>query len=88
MNLIDLDAAIYSIDNKDIITVGQKMIKDTVICWLESLPMVDAVPVVHGEWSGCAMNWKCSSCKQNSRYTSNYCPNCGARMDGGDHGKE
>lgn len=51
--------------------------------------VVDAVPVVHGEWEfGETMHhpWmKCSECNvSQSGWTScfSFCPNCGAKMDG------
>lgn len=55
-------------------------------------PTIDAVPVIHGEWIedgdnqplSCDKMYCCSNCKQNrrpkSRFT-NYCSNCGAKMD-------
>jgi hypothetical protein len=56
----------------------------------------DVAPVVHGEWeSGCSNGMGteycyCSKCsedalKDKSGYTefSTFCPNCGAKMDGG-----
>lgn len=51
-------------------------------------PTVDAVPVVHGRWvfdSGVDYCYKCSECKSlmpPHYIDNNYCPNCGARMDG------
>lgn len=47
---------------------------------LERLPAVDAVPVVHGRW----IDAVCSECGQYvySGDARNYCPNCGAKMDG------
>ena len=55
---------------------------------LEKLPAADVAPVVHGRWgddgSGIII---CSECGRGysliPRYT-HYCPNCGAKMDGGD----
>ena len=53
----------------------------------------DVAPVVHGEWvlKERAHYFKCSLCKEpipykfgyaNSRRYYNFCPNCGAKMDG------
>ena len=58
--------------------------------WLDEAPTVDAVEVVHGRWEynrGAAPSEKsyyCSVCiSGESDYgTDNYCPNCGAKMDG------
>ena len=64
---------------------------------LSALPAVDAVEVVHGRWGTEKCNhkphriknpekwviYKCSvCCYSNGRKQSNYCPNCGAKMDG------
>ena len=62
---------------------------------IEDAPVVDAAPVVHGRWgeyesfpltpsmNGCP----CSVCKTHFSPSSiilmKYCPNCGAKMDGG-----
>lgn len=56
--------------------------------WLSSLPTVDAVPVVYGRWEFDAYTakygkpYRCSECKEEYTDTRNYCPECGARMDG------
>ena len=56
-----------------------------------SAPTVDAVEVVHGRWeerytpNGEYVAWNgfyCSVCGKKAA-KSNYCPNCGAKMDGG-----
>ena len=57
---------------------------------LENLPPVNAVEVVHAQWA-LYPDWrwlKCSNCKVEFEEayfpkTKNYCPNCGAKMDGG-----
>ena len=54
---------------------------------IDWLPTVDAVPVVHGEWifDGKFMElhrFHCSKCMRTEFRMSDYCPNCGARMDG------
>ena len=51
----------------------------------------DVAPVVHGEWIlkhiGAGHYWECSVCHKNpSIYVTpdaKFCPNCGAKMDGG-----
>ncbi len=49
-------------------------------------PTVDAVPVAHGEWideqRGRWIYAKCNLCGKVQDVRSNYCPNCGCRMDG------
>lgn len=60
------------------------------IDFVKDFPTVDAVEVVHGEWIVCGdgeyVPFMCSHCgKTTSWYhaqTANYCPNCGAKMDG------
>ena len=62
---------------------------------LAEIPTADVAPVVHGRWEpcfdeNCRCRWgfgKCSNCGQEyyahaiNHYK--YCPNCGAKMDGG-----
>ena len=57
---------------------------------LKDAPTVDAVEVVHGEWGEIytchgerLWGYKCIQCEQDNPNKSNYCPNCGAKMDGG-----
>lgn len=55
---------------------------------MEEAPAVDAVPVVHGLWIyfNCVGNgrYQCSECFHwvDAGLDRNYCPNCGAKMDG------
>lgn len=56
---------------------------------LASVPTADVAPVVHGWWDA---NETCSLCGEKSTegldattwnyWLPNYCPNCGAKMDG------
>lgn len=55
---------------------------------LADAPTVDAVEVVHGRWLELPMprtQWKyrCGQCGCPQDYKHNYCPHCGAKMDGG-----
>lgn len=52
-------------------------------------PAVDAEPVRHGEWRRypeCGVT-RCSVCDWSIEecFSSNYCPNCGAKMRGDEH---
>lgn len=60
--------------------------------YIERLPAADVAPVVHGKWgdNGIAgsMLVKCSVCSFDCGANSfSYCPNCGAKMDGGNEGE-
>ena len=67
---------------------------DEIIDALENVPDADVVPVVHGRWGTGRFNLEtgnyeeqCTRCRNFSKeYDKPYCPNCGAKMDGGaDH---
>lgn len=53
---------------------------------IDNAPTIDAVPVRHGRWKVIdaeePRRYGCSECKRLSWHMENYCPNCGARMDG------
>jgi hypothetical protein len=57
-----------------------------------SIPAADVAPVVHGRWGTGRVNLEtgnyeeqCTRCRNFSKeYGKPYCPNCGAKMDGGD----
>lgn len=59
-----------------------------------SIPAADVAPVVHGQWvthyrSGTtvAEGYVSTCCDMWNNRKSEYCPNCGARMDGDDDAK-
>ena len=64
---------------------------DEIIDALENIPSADVAPVVHGRWNA---DETCSLCGEKSTegldatkwdyWLPNYCPNCGAKMDGGE----
>lgn len=72
---------------------------DDAISYLNEQPTIDAVEVVHGRWiyDGLGDGERiCSVCRRYALYThrdryeqylTNYCPNCGAIMDGAEDGK-
>ena len=65
---------------------------------IDDFPAADVAPVVHGRWihsryEDCSEQFelvKCSQCNHEAYAMAfyvrggNYCPNCGAKMDGGD----
>lgn len=57
---------------------------------VKEMPTIEAEPVRHGEWIKCFGNryifciYVCSECKCPNPMKTKYCPNCGAKMDGGD----
>ena len=86
MRLIDADAFLERMSRTDRFF--------GVVYDINDAPKVDAVPVVHGWWltweeqfSGRTPRKKsrlgvfCSACHNHADNMSNYCPNCGAKMD-------
>lgn len=51
---------------------------------LTAAPAADVAPVVHGRWIKGPSNPYCSECFVECRDEIPFCPNCGAKMDGGD----
>lgn len=61
---------------------------------LDEMPAADVAPVRHGEWANEETAVTCTACgrsydtdfeiKRNVILNFDYCPNCGAKMDGGD----
>ena len=65
---------------------------DDLMAVIADVPSVDAVEVVHGRWqerrficmdSEVMLGYRCSRCMLTFDAETNYCPNCGAKMDGG-----
>ena len=61
---------------------------------IDDAPTIDAVPVKHARWEQCCNlmgeYFKCSECEYKAEVPTcmgepifTYCPNCGAKMDGG-----
>ena len=48
-------------------------------------PAADVAPVVHGRWlcvdTDTEQFFLCNRCKKKEYWESNYCPNCGCKMD-------
>lgn len=85
MRLIDADALIEHLQKDPLFPLVEKYGLTGVI---ETRPTID--PVKHGRWirewdmrgNISDVVWSCSLCgKPKQWYTTNYCPNCGAKMD-------
>ena len=65
---------------------------DDTLDYIDSEPAADVAPVRHGRWVEkekytFGIMYDCSLCENrilDNGHTWNYCPNCGAKMDGGD----
>lgn len=59
---------------------------DDAISYVGEAPAIEAVPVVHARWRE---PWPyhtgviCGKCETHAARKHHYCPNCGAKMDGG-----
>ena len=52
--------------------------------FIDDMPTLDVVPVVHGRWIHCDNGgYYCSNCDRRVafRFDNSYCPHCGAIMD-------
>lgn len=88
MRLIDADALCAKCKEAKCNYIG---CKDPGNCAAAEMPTIDAEPVRHGRWIRLGPNWyECSACKERTSIFSgakNYCPNCGAKMEGDKDGK-
>lgn len=77
-------------DNPYVSSTALQIVKDE----LYNFPAADVAPVIHGKWIRKRTvehegEWYCSICGKDMLYTwgpgcglADYCPHCGARMDG------
>lgn len=71
---------------------GANFARLTLAAIFRAIPAADVAPVRHGRWFHSFGAWRCSECNvtasfwcmASTQYLSNYCPECGAKMDGGD----
>ena len=60
---------------------------DEALSCIEKIPSANVAPVVHGRWimhdDEFGLTCECSACHIETMGDGNYCPNCGAKMDGG-----
>jgi len=89
-----IDAVNHALDRE---TILFSFVRKVAISALKKMPSADVVPVVHGRWEHfylpmSIMPHKCSICgcpapchmkgRDLEEYLTDYCPNCGAKMDG------
>lgn len=90
---IERGALISILDAKSEMAMGTpKAVFASVSKMVELLPAADVVEVRHGKWTligygnGRPLRWKCSACGYETfdavNGDTNFCPNCGAKMDG------
>lgn len=84
------------VEKNDVIELITRRYENPEICTQEinSIPAADVAPVVHGRWVSVAgkRDRICSRCLHNEPYKNadddaevfEFCPHCGAKMDGGD----
>ena len=60
---------------------------ETLVSDLRDMDAADVAPARHGRWlcvdTDTEQFFLCNRCKKKEYWESNYCPNCGCRMDGG-----
>ena len=96
MRLIDADALIadlYDEKKHNLLIARFKLCTADMVdlkFLINEAPTIDAAPVVHGEWiwtergdEDYEQYFVCSKCGQQQYVETNYCPDCGAKMDGG-----
>lgn len=96
MRLIDADALLesgicaeYGYNDNGLLLIPMRDVTNSI----RNAPAIDAEPVRHGRWlynsyptvwygHGEPPEWVCSECEERAYNTYDYCPNCGAKMDG------
>lgn len=74
---------------KTILSGFAVLYRNAILQAIEAIPAADVRPVVRGEWRKSELfndHPECSVCSYVSGERSNFCPNCGAVMDGGSNG--
>jgi len=93
--MIDADKMLKRIESWNTSDAMDKALYNFTLNRIIEQPTVDAVPVRHGRWLNKRYGVKfdghsypfrtigtCSECHETSCDAGDYCPNCGAKMDG------
>ena len=93
--LIDADALIHRLLNTKIVAANLFQYANAVTNMIGDAPTIEAEPVRHGYWenaNGRPKTYirKCSVCGKEAYFCGRgcsykYCPNCGAKMGGGEY---
>ena len=66
---------------------GKDDMQDQIRDMVSRFPAADVAPVRHGRWlcvdTDTEQFFLCNRCKKKEYWESDYCPSCGAKMDGG-----
>ena len=91
--LIDADRALEIVRDQGIAHPNAHHLTNYATLILREAPTIDVTPVRHGRWVSVPHKLArvCSVCNRDEPYkfadtdadVYNYCPNCGAKMDGG-----
>ena len=92
---IDREAAVESLNalKPFLRDKGQVQLLWRIMNHIGKIPAADVKPVVHGRWVAeeqkvwnleipVVIGWSCSACAKEGYIDFDYCPNCGAKMDG------
>ena len=80
---ISREAALTALQDSDLFNTTERQLRA-----IRELPAADVAEVVHGRWiwnEEGEIDWekfyRCSNCGDKEYWESNFCPNCGAKMD-------
>lgn len=85
---IEREDALKGLEDSDIGFCDDEPIqtRNSALKIIQNIPAADVAPVVHGRWREMDKGYYvCSACNTfiTVNYGYKYCPNCGAKMDGG-----
>ena len=87
MRPIDADRALEIVRDQGIAHPNAYHLTNYATLILREAPTIDVAPVRHGWWimhdDEFGLTCECSVCHIETMGDGNYCPNCGAKMDGG-----
>ena len=80
---ISREAALTALQDSDLFNTTERQLRA-----IRELPAADVAEVVHGRWiwnEEGEIDWeqfyRCSNCGDKEYWESNFCPNCGTKMD-------